>query len=73
MRCGSSYSNCETDDGEFMTVGVHKGITVENTEELVVLSTDDNNSNETDSDSSSSSTSNSSPLTIMNTLSLEIC
>lgn len=74
MRCGSSCGNCETDDGEFMTVDVLKDIAVENnTEELTVSPTDNKNCNETDSDSSSSSTSNSSPLTKMNKLSLETC
>lgn len=67
MRCGSSCSNCETDDGEFMTLGVLKDIVVENIDELADLPSDDSNYNETDSDSSSSSTSYSIPLTKTNT------
>lgn len=56
MEYGSSCSNGETDDSKFITVDAVKGITVEDNEELTVLSADGNNCNETDYDSSCSST-----------------
>lgn len=40
MICDSICSNCETDNGEFMTVDVLKDIAVENTEEFAVLLAD---------------------------------
>lgn len=75
MRCNSSCSNCETDDGEFLTVDVLEGIDVENDKELSNLPVKENNYNEIDSDSSNSPIlCNSSPSTNnSNTLSLETC
>lgn len=70
MRCNSSCSNCETDDGEFLTVDVLKDIGVENNKELTDLpAIEENNCNETDFNSSNSPIlSNNS-----NQLSLETC
>lgn len=45
MRCDSNCSNCETDDGEFLTVDVLKDIAVEHIEELAILPVEEKENN----------------------------